>query len=38
MDINRINQLQQLTQAEAPKNNEKTNDEIMSFRKSFPRL
>lgn len=28
MDINRINQLQQLTQAEAPKNNEKTNDEF----------
>ena len=28
MDINRINQLQQLTQAEAAKNKEKTNDEF----------
>ncbi|MBQ9607938.1 MAG: YaaR family protein [Lachnospiraceae bacterium] len=28
MDINRINQLQQLTQAEAPKNNDKTNDDF----------
>ena len=28
MDINRINQLQQLTQAEAPRNNDKTNDDF----------
>ncbi|MBR1816004.1 MAG: YaaR family protein [Lachnospiraceae bacterium] len=28
MDINRINQLQQLTQADAPKNNDKTNDDF----------
>lgn len=28
MDINRVNQLQQLTQADAPKSNEATNDEF----------